>query len=507
LGPIHANNTPALNVKFESLPPQFATDNGRVLLRGQTFSTYNTQSFEWVPPEHLRTNDPTTDMSDPSVPDAAKPTPVRPVIKQTTESLGDIHSRIYLAAGTIKRVSAKVVDQDEEGSLHPTPGEPLDRTELFTQAPVHARDLPPTVWAQHPKADRYVRQRCVVDDVAERIREKAHQVTNGCATALEKVQAIQKYLRDSKNFSYTLNLQELNAARDPMERFLLSDDARQRRGHCGYFATAFVTLCRFNDIPARLASGYSADYPRDAVEPVEIRFLKASAHCWGEVYFKGYGWVPFDPTPSASQEIASAPLPVLPTEVQPAAPMPKPAVPTEGVVESTWKTFIGFTGIEQRKYYTKIGEFVSGRATDATEVLSGGSSTGWIGGTIAWLAITGMVAWLIHAYRKRGGSRLPPGGYGGRRARAAVAFYNDLLQVLSRRGFVRRPGQTPREFAEYVVKRGGNAFSPVMTVTHIFETVRYGGDEINQEDFNSLQKSLDSLRELTFVLAPQGPKQ
>ena len=46
----------------------------------------------------------------------------------------------------------------------------------------------------------------------------------------------------------------------------------------------------------------------------------------------------------------------------------------------------------------------------------------------------------------------------------------------------------------------------MLTVTQIFETVRYGGEEISQEDFNSLQKSLDNLRELTFILAPQGPK-
>ncbi len=83
----------------------------------------------------------------------------------------------------------------------------------------------------------------------------------------------------------------------------------------------------------------------------------------------------------------------------------------------------------------------------------------------------------------------------------AEAFYNDLLQVLSRRGFVRRPGQTPREFADFVVRRGGEAFQPVLVVTSVFEQVRYGGVEISQDDFNQLQTALDKLRELAFVAA------
>jgi hypothetical protein len=87
---------------------------------------------------------------------------------------------------------------------------------------------------------------------------------------------------------------------------------------------------------------------------------------------------------------------------------------------------------------------------------------------------------------------------GGVRARAAVGFYNDLLYALSRRGYSRRPGQTPREFAETVLRRGGEAFAPVRDVTDIFEAVRYGGGELEQDEFNRLQEALDKIREMTF---------
>jgi hypothetical protein len=69
---------------------------------------------------------------------------------------------------------------------------------------------------------------------------------------------------------------------------------------------------------------------------------------------------------------------------------------------------------------------------------------------------------------------------------------------------VRQPGQTPREFAELVLKRGGDPFKPVMIVTEIFEAVRYGGAELSQDEFNRLQNALDTLRELTFLPGKAG---
>jgi Domain of unknown function (DUF4129) len=86
------------------------------------------------------------------------------------------------------------------------------------------------------------------------------------------------------------------------------------------------------------------------------------------------------------------------------------------------------------------------------------------------------------------------------RNRAAVTFYNDLLQALSRCGFTRRPEQTPREFARHVLQHGGERFHCVLALTDVFERVRYGGGDISQEQFNQLQEALDQLREQSFVL-------
>lgn len=53
-------------------------------------------------------------------------------------------------------------------------------------------------------------------------------------------------------------------------------------GDCGIQTLLFITLCRYNGIPAKWQSGWM-------LHPGEVNL-----HDWGEVYFEGYGWVPVD---------------------------------------------------------------------------------------------------------------------------------------------------------------------------------------------------------------------
>ncbi len=71
-----------------------------------------------------------------------------------------------------------------------------------------------------------------------------------------------------------------------------------KQGYCEYFANAFAVFCRINDIPSRIVTGYA---------PGTYNFLKngyiystKNAHAWVEVYFDGFGWIAFDPTPASS---------------------------------------------------------------------------------------------------------------------------------------------------------------------------------------------------------------
>ena len=69
-------------------------------------------------------------------------------------------------------------------------------------------------------------------------------------------------------------------------------------GYCQYFAGAMALMLRYLGIPARVAVGFAGGTydPNRRLWNVTDR----EAHAWVEVWFKGYGWLPFDPTPAAS---------------------------------------------------------------------------------------------------------------------------------------------------------------------------------------------------------------
>lgn len=70
-----------------------------------------------------------------------------------------------------------------------------------------------------------------------------------------------------------------------------ADEAFMRRcGVCQDFAHVMISLCRAVGIPARYASGYLYNGPRDTLVGAQ------ASHAWCEVYLPGAGWIGFDPT-------------------------------------------------------------------------------------------------------------------------------------------------------------------------------------------------------------------
>ncbi|MGO2853162.1 MAG: transglutaminase-like domain-containing protein, partial [Tetragenococcus koreensis] len=66
------------------------------------------------------------------------------------------------------------------------------------------------------------------------------------------------------------------------------------------FSSAMVVMLRSVGIPARWTKGFTS-----GEEVSEDRYVvrNSDAHSWPEVYFEGYGWLPFEPTPSFSQPL------------------------------------------------------------------------------------------------------------------------------------------------------------------------------------------------------------
>jgi len=70
----------------------------------------------------------------------------------------------------------------------------------------------------------------------------------------------------------------------------LEEAFQMRRGVCQDFTHVMLGLCRSVGIPARYASGYLYNGPRDTLVGAQ------ASHAWCEVYFPEIGWIGFDPT-------------------------------------------------------------------------------------------------------------------------------------------------------------------------------------------------------------------
>ena len=72
-----------------------------------------------------------------------------------------------------------------------------------------------------------------------------------------------------------------------------------RKGYCQYFAGAMALMLRYLGVPARVAVGFSSG-TYDAKSGTWT-VTDHDAHAWVEAWFRGYGWLPFDPTPSSGR--------------------------------------------------------------------------------------------------------------------------------------------------------------------------------------------------------------
>lgn len=123
----------------------------------------------------------------------------------------------------------------------------------------------------------------------ERVYELALRLTRGRRTAYGAVSAIERHLRT--NYAYN---QDVPLRRNPLPAFLFLD----REGYCQQFSGAMALMLRMVGIPSRVATGFSPGFvaPGDNVYTVR----DTDAHSWVEVWFRGIGWVAFDPTPGAA---------------------------------------------------------------------------------------------------------------------------------------------------------------------------------------------------------------
>jgi transglutaminase-like putative cysteine protease len=123
----------------------------------------------------------------------------------------------------------------------------------------------------------------------QRSWELAQELRDDAETTEELVQSVLTYLR--RGFAYSETPPP--SARD-LEGFLF--DAKV--GYCQQFSGAMTLLLRMAGVPARVVTGFTSGSLDTKTREYVVRDL--DAHSWVEVWYRGIGWVTFDPTPASA---------------------------------------------------------------------------------------------------------------------------------------------------------------------------------------------------------------
>ena len=115
----------------------------------------------------------------------------------------------------------------------------------------------------------------------------AEHVTRGAKTPYAAVADLERWFLATGGFTYSNHPLVIAP---PLVGFVTTT----RSGYCQYFAGAMALMLRYDGIPARVAVGFAGP----AFDGSSWTFTDHDAHAWVEAWFKGYGWLPFDPTPA-----------------------------------------------------------------------------------------------------------------------------------------------------------------------------------------------------------------
>jgi transglutaminase-like putative cysteine protease len=145
-----------------------------------------------------------------------------------------------------------------------------------------------------PRRNAMTRLFLSVNRIDPGLYDKARQVVGGTHSPYGAALALESWLRTTGGFKYTtrpLGSGGIFARTDPLGDFVL----HTKRGYCQHFAGAMTLMLRYLGIPARVAEGFVSGSYDPGTHTWTV--TDHDAHAWVEVWFAGYGWLPFDPTP------------------------------------------------------------------------------------------------------------------------------------------------------------------------------------------------------------------
>ncbi|MET8545412.1 DUF3488 and transglutaminase-like domain-containing protein, partial [Kitasatospora sp. NPDC004799] len=312
---------------------------------------------------------------------------------------------------------------------------------------VSALDLRPTAdelrLAAAAPSDVSERYTAVPADLPSLVAEKARSVTARAQNDYDRATALVNWFT-GPDFTYDTAVSG-GTGSNAIAVFL-----RDRRGFCVHYASTMAAMARVLKIPARVAVGFTpGDNKGGNVYSVTGRMY----HAWPELYFTGYGWLRFEPTPSRGvptryTETSSAPTSA-PTQQATAAPQPSSAAPapTAGSDCTPKQRQLGECGAQDKAV---------AKAAEESWLLSG-QVLGTLAGVLALLALLlAPMVWRAAVRRRRlgGGGRRGPGGGGPAELTdtQVLAAWDELVDSAWDLGIPPDESRTPRSAARRIAE-------------------------------------------------------
>jgi len=300
----------------------------------------------------------------------------------------------------------------------------------------------------------------------ETITPRTVALTQSIAAAsdnpFDQARAIEQYLRTT--IVYDETVEEPPDGADIVDYLLFE----RERGYCEYSASAMTVMLRSIGIPARVAVGfYPGDYDQ---RQAGFLYLQNNAHAWTEVFFPGYGWIPFEPTssqPLINSGTATEPDETL-AEPSPIAELetPEPGTPAAEATPDI------------------LADDEAGIAPPQITPESGSGETGW--GLFAAIGLAGVGAvvlagWLLWILPLRGMS-------------PSNSLFARLRRVGAWIGVSTSSTATPREYGQAFAERVPQAHNQVDRIVQMYELDQFGPDRADARWVGAAEDAWKSLR-------------
>ncbi len=274
----------------------------------------------------------------------------------------------------------------------------------------------------------------------------------------------------------------------PLAHFLFT----RRNGNCEYFAAAMTVMLRDVGVPARYVGGFLAGEYNDVGGDWIVR--SSDAHVWVEVFFPGFGWITFDPTPPGPAKSAGL--------------LQRMGMYWDWfqyawgewvinydfahqvtLAQNVQKTSRDWSESARNYYHDKQRQVMEAivaldKKTEASPYFLP-SVLVFLIALLLYLRGRSLIAYVVARWSLRARNR------GNVTASLATLEYREMLRLLEKRGWKKSPSQTAQEFAAAIPS--ADVAAPVAQLTQLYQSARFGN---NPPPVAQMSALLSALREI-----------